>query len=222
MNYQTATLGEIATYLPGATQVFRKHKLDFCCSGDRTIAAALSENPVEEKEVLEELASVEPSGENLNPAFFSNEKLIDHILEQYHEKHRRDLPELIFLSKKVEAVHSEKPQCPKGLSKHLEFMATALEDHMKKEEEVLFPAIKQDLKGMLGCPISTMKLEHVEHGKNLEILEKLINHFEVPMDACNTWRALILGVKTFTEDITEHIHLENNILFPNVLKEKVS
>jgi regulator of cell morphogenesis and NO signaling len=218
MDYQTATLGEIATFLPGATQVFRKHKLDFCCSGDRTISVALLDRPGEAAKVLADLKCVIPMGENLNPAFYTPVHLIQYILKNYHEKHRRDLPELILLAKKVEAVHADKPFCPKGLAKHLEFILVELEDHMQKEEKVLFPAIEQNLKKMLDCPISTMKVEHIEHGKNIEKLEKLIFNFEIPSGACNTWRALILGAKAFSVDITEHIHLENNVLFPKVLE----
>ncbi len=219
MNYQTATLGEIATELPGSTQVFRKYKLDFCCSGNRTLQQALENSNTNPETVIAEINNVIPAKDGINPATLSNHQLIDHILANYHEKHKRDLPELIFLAQKVEAVHKDKEYCPTGLATHLTKMSNELNDHMQKEELVLFPAIKEKMQSMLQSPIAVMKEEHIAHGKNIEKLEKLIFNFYIPDNACNTWRALILGTKVFTEDITEHIHLENNVLFTNALAE---
>lgn len=218
MDYQTATLGEIATEIPGATQVFRRHKLDFCCSGNRTLKQALENNTLKPETVIQEITKIIPAKKEFGPANLNNASLIDYILVNFHEKHKRDLPELIFLAQKVEAVHKDKEYCPIGLASHLTKLSAELHDHMQKEEMVLFPAIKDNMKSMIQTPISVLKEEHLEHGKALAKLEKLIFDFYVPEGACNTWRALILGTKAFTVDITEHIHLENNVLFPNVLQ----
>ena len=220
MDYHNSTLGEIACAVPGATQVFRQYKLDFCCSGDRTIATAVEGTELTSEEVVEALGEIDGAATSENPALLEPTALIAYILERCHEKHRRDLPELIKLANKVEHVHQERPFCPLGLTGHLVFMMQELELHMQKEERVLFPAIEQGMLGMVAPPIQVMRDEHVEHGRNLEKLTSLVFDFEIPEHACNTWRALILGVKTFTEDITEHIHLENNVLFPNVLSQK--
>ncbi len=222
MDLQTSTLGEIACSLAGATQVFRRNKLDFCCNGNRSIEAAVAGTDVDADTLREELSQLSKPADETNPAKLNNDALIDYLLINFHEKHRRDLPELIKLANKVEHVHADKPMCPIGLTQHLVFILQELESHMQKEEQVLFPAIQQHMHAFINNPIHVMEEEHQEHGRNLEKLSELLFDFEVPAHACNTWRALILGVKIFTEDITEHIHLENNVLFPSALRETAS
>ncbi len=103
---------------------------------------------------------------------------------------------------------------PRGLADLLERMSTELQQHMAKEELILFPAMKQSTAAGLDMPIARMRHEHDDHGAHLRELDRLTNGVTVPADACRTWQALYAGLAKLTDDLMEHIHLENNVLFP--------
>ena len=141
-------------------------------------------------------------------------RLIHHILTRYHDRHRQQLPELILMARRVEQVHGNKPECPNGLTQHLKYMAGELEAHMRKEELVLFPMLQTHASpAQLNAPISVMRHEHDDHGLALNTIESLTDNITVPKGACNTWRALYTSLAQLRDDLMQHIHLENNILF---------
>jgi len=140
-------------------------------------------------------------------------RLIDHILERYHAVHRAQLPELIRLASRVEAVHREHPQVPVGLAELLETMEQELLQHMAKEEQILFPALKSGGNPFVVQPIAMMRSEHLAHGVMLERLAELTHGAIPPAGACNTWRTLYAGIAQFRDDLVSHIDLENNVLF---------
>lgn len=146
----------------------------------------------------------------------SEEELIEHILNRYHDTHRDQLPEMIRLAQRVERVHGSHPECPSGLSAHLETMRAELETHMAKEEQILFPMIARGISGMARGPISVMRAEHEDHSTALARLDVLTNHLDLPEDACNTWRKLYEQIATFREDLNAHIALENSVLFARI------
>jgi len=209
------TVGDIAATLPGATAVFRKYKIDFCCNGDLTLDSAARRrgvNPRELERALETLGT--DTGETDAPATMDTGELIDHIQACYHEAHRRALPELIALSRKVEAVHREHPKVPAGLSDALRQIQSELERHMAKEEAILFPVMRQWTKGKFDIPTTEFQHEHDDQGTQLRLLESLTDDFTLPEGACRSWQALYVGTAQLAEDLMEHIHLENNVLFP--------
>lgn len=208
----TTPIGVIAARLPGATAVFRKAKLDFCCGGGVALSEAAAAKGVSLAALLDELAALSPADGPARPQ--DPEALIPFILSRFHNTHRRELPELVRLARRVEAVHRAHPEGPAGLADALEEMSQALEEHMLKEEVVLFPMMRASANPMIGHPIARMRHEHDEHGERLRGLETLARGFEPPADACNTWRALYTGLRKLTDDLMEHIHLENNVLFP--------
>lgn len=206
------SLGSLAVQIPGATAVFRRLKLDFCCGGQQSLDQACSLKGLDATAVLGEIRALqqhEATPEAPQPA-----ALIDHILRRYHEVHRQQLPELIRMARRVEAVHREHPQVPRGLADHLETMEQELLEHMAKEEQILFPLLKQGGHPMAIHPIGMMRHEHVSHGAQLERLAALTTQHQPPAGACNTWQALYAGTARLSEDLVEHIHLENNVLFP--------
>ncbi len=144
----------------------------------------------------------------------SVEDLIQLILERYHQVHRRELPELRALAQRVESVHADHPAVPKGLGEVLARLQGELESHMQKEEQILFPLMFSGGSPMIVHPIAMMRHEHDEAGEDLKAVSKLTGDLTLPAEACNTWRALYAGLAKFAEDLTEHIHIENNILFP--------
>lgn len=204
-------VGDIATSLPGATGVFRKFRLDFCCGGDMKLKEAAARRGADLAAIEDELAELDASAESEVPT--ETGALIDYILYRYHETHRRQLPELVKLALKVEAVHADHPKVPRGLADLLQRMIGELEAHMKKEELILFPLMKRGA-GTVDGPVMQMRLDHDDHGELLRALEAMTDGFEPPQGACRSWQALYAGAARFTDDIMEHISLENNVLFP--------
>jgi len=209
---ETQTVGAIAATLPGATEVFRRFRIDFCCGGATTLTEAARAKGVPVADITAALAALAAAQGASAPE--ETGALIEHIVLRYHETHRREMPELISLAQRVEARHADHPQNPQGLVRLLKTMAVAMEDHMAKEEMVLFPMMRAGGNPMIGHPIACMRHEHDEHGDKLAALDDLTRHRALPDDACTTWRALYAGIDKFVADLTEHVHLENNVLFP--------
>lgn len=211
MNLETTLVRDIAIERPGATAVFRRHKIDFCCNGASPLAEAAASRGVELGALVHELESLAPGSQDAptEPA-----PLIEHILERYHEVHRQEFPEAIRMARRVEAVHREKDDCPHGLAAHLTYMIEDLESHQQKEELMLFPLMRAGGQRMVGLPIARMMAEHVAVGEQLVRLAELTTDFVPPAAACTTWRALYQICRKLDEDLREHMHLENNVLFP--------
>ncbi|MHC9511299.1 iron-sulfur cluster repair protein YtfE [Kangiella sp. M94] len=217
INLLDKSLGEIARDIPGASAVLFKHGLDFCCGGHQPLATSIQEKNLELDEVLAQLNQLtSPQMEQHSLKFVPNDELINHILERYHEVHREQLPELIRLAKRVETVHGPHPECPTGLASFLSDVEQEMEAHMQKEEQILFPMIQRGMGGLAKSPVAVMRMEHDDHGESLARLEQLAHHFQLPAEACNTWQALYTGLAAFKEDLMNHIHLENNILFERI------
>ncbi|WP_455288506.1 iron-sulfur cluster repair protein YtfE [Cupriavidus necator] len=218
MTLQDQSLGLLARRIPGATRIFHDYALDFCCGGKQTLRAAAQQTGLDaaaidaieaQLRVLQDEA--QPAADDWNTA--APAALIAHILTRFHARHREQLPELIRLARRVEQVHGDRPDCPLGLADHLTGMLGELETHMQKEEQVLFPMLSRGMHAAAGRPIAVMRAEHDDHGQALQRLAALTNDITLPRAACNTWRALYLGLRTLREDLMEHIHLENNVLF---------
>lgn len=148
----------------------------------------------------------EPAGEDVAG-------LIELILTRYHETHRREFPEAIRLARKVEAVHAADAVCPRGLADHLAFMADDLESHQQREEQVLFPMILNGGGPMVRFPIGRMMAEHKDVDEQLARLRTLTHDYAAPDGACETWRALMRACRKLDCDLTEHMRLENDVLF---------
>ena len=217
MELLNQTVGSIACDIPGATKVFHQHKLDFCCGGGHSLREAVDKRGADAAIVvaqLEKLREQPQAARNWRDA--APEELIEYILRRFHDKHREQVPELLRLARRVEAVHGDKPDCPIGLADHLAFMEQDLESHMMKEEQVLFPMLLRGFYAQSLPPIVRMRHEHDQHGDSLAKLEQLTNDITPPAGACNTWRALYAGLAQLREDLMQHIHLENNVLFPMI------
>lgn len=215
------SLGKLARRIPGATAVFREHDLDFCCGGNKSLRAAAEERGLDAARIEEELQAVVAARHDQERDWSqaSPRELIDHILTRFHAVHRQQYPEAVRLARKVEQAHGARPDCPHGLGDQLQFMQDELEMHMRKEEMVLFPALLKGIKGAaVQGPIFMMMHEHESHGEGLQRVLQLTNDLTLPRDACVTWRALYLALRTLREDLMFHIHLENNILFADALE----
>ncbi|SFC17534.1 iron-sulfur cluster repair protein YtfE [Pragia fontium] len=219
MDYSAQSLGALAIAIPGATRLFRQYDLDFCCGGKQTLTRAATRKMLNIdvlNEQLTQLAAKPTDDKNWLTASYS--EMIPHILQRYHQRHREQLPELILLAQKVERVHGNKPSCPHGLADRLDIVYQDLVQHMMKEEQILFPMIQQGMGAQASGPVSVMEREHNQAGDDVEIIKQLTNNLTAPEEACNTWRALYSSIDEFITDLMDHIHLENNILFPRALR----
>jgi len=148
--------------------------------------------------------------------------LIDHLLENYHARHREHLPQLVSLARQVEAAHTEHPECPSGLTQYLISMQQELDSHMMKEEQILFPMLRQQMFIRAKGPINVMQMEHEEHDRSLKRLLNLTRFLKVPSDACMTWAKLYDELGCFVDELTQHISLENDVLFAGKTSDAVS
>ena len=144
----------------------------------------------------------------------STGEIITYILERFHDGHRRDFPGLIVLARKVESVHGANPEAPKGLANFLDEVADSLEQHMQKEEQILFPMLRNGGHPMISHPVGIMRMEHDDHTSNLDNLLARTNGLKAPDCACGSWRALYEGLGELSAELKEHIRIENEILFP--------
>ena len=215
------TLGQLATAVPAAARVFYRHGLDYCCGGNKPLSTACAENGLDVATVLQELqtASTGTPGPATGWAERPLPELIGHILERYHAPLKLEVPRLFELALTVERVHAGKPGCPDGLASHLAQMRRAVEEHLLKEEQVLFPLILSSHRRMARMPIQVMLREHDDHGQALRRTRALTDNLRLPEGACAKWRELYRALAELEQELMEHIFLENSVLFPRALQE---
>lgn len=213
-------VGEIATEHPLATRVFARHGIDYCCGGGNPLGEVCTQLGVDPAVVLAEIETelATPEQDNVRWDEAPLGDLIDHILATHHRPLDEELPRLEAMARKVLEVHRDKQpeMLPELLSVYVG-LKDELVGHMAKEEQILFPMIKNGQGAMAGGPISVMEHEHISAGNALKRLRELTNGYEVPEEACNTWRALWHGLAALEAELHQHIHLENNILFKRAL-----
>lgn len=212
MNLADQSMAELARTLPGATAVFHDYRLNFCCEGGQTLRRAAEARGLDVESLtlrLEELRREHGSG------IEGREAITPELIYELRGRHRRildeDLPELIRLARKVENVHARHPQCPRGLTLLLSTMAQELDEHVRREDEQVFPALVDD--GADSEHLSALRDEHEQQGENLRALEALTGDMTPPERACPTWQALYNGLRQLRRDLIDDVHLENNVLF---------
>lgn len=225
------TVRSIVLENPKAFRVFEAYRIDYCCGGERPLGEACRNANVAVETVLNELGrttAAEAASEDWSKASLA--ALADHIIEKHHGSVRRESARLAELSQKVKAHHLERHPELNRVGELFEALSSELAMHMMKEEQVLFPMIKRleqatrngAAAGAGFCsmefPVRQMMLEHDDAGELLHGIRKQTSEFQAPPDACPSFRALYQGLKDFELDLHQHIHLENNILFPRALE----
>ncbi|TYB87931.1 DUF542 domain-containing protein [Oceaniovalibus sp. ACAM 378] len=205
-------VGDIAAHLPGASGVFREFGIDYCCQGHVTLIDAAARRNLDLGVIDTTLGALDPAATPSAPR--ETTALIDHIQTRYHAVHRRQIPDLIDLSHRVETAHVNHPQVPAGLAETLTRFMGEMEVHMKKEELILFPAMRQKAMDRLGNPLRELRHDHNDHAFFLDQIARLTEDLCAPTDACASWQALYSEAGRSKADLMEHIHLENNVLFP--------
>ena len=224
------TVREFAIEFPSATRVFEKLKIDYCCGGDRPLKDACVQKGLEVEEVLQLLGQATPT--EANPESTDSQRLplanlIKLIVEKHHAYTRKELDFLATLLDRVCTAHGEKHPELLEIRARFQSLQADLLPHMMKEENILFPFIARLETAVAGNgpapfapfgevrnPITVMMREHEAAGEILEAIRTLSSDFAVPEDACFSYRTLYKALEELELDLHQHIHLENNILFP--------
>jgi len=234
MNYDIdkMTVAEVVTKNIKTADVFKKNGIDFCCGGNVSVKEICDKKSVDYDNLKAQIEAIESKVDrNLNYDSWDLDFLADYIVNTHH-KYVTEANDLIAqYSNKVAKVHGD--HNPEVIEINDLFMAIAneLNMHMHKEEMILFPFIRQLANakksgqsidpphfGTIQNPINMMEMEHVDAGDIMKQITELSNNFTPPEHACNTYRALYAKLEEYQDDLFEHIHLENNILFPKAIK----
>jgi len=234
----TQTVREVALNVPAATRVFEQFGIDYCCGGNRSLESACGTAKVPVQKVLDSLSSAAEFTETRQvlPAEsdWKNVPLADliaHINNAHHKYTREEIARLGPLFDKVCRVHgANHVELPK-IQENFQALAQELTTHMTKEERVLFPFIERMEEAVIAGdpvipapfdtvnnPISMMMHEHDTAGTLLRSMRALSADYEPPEGACFSYRTLYSALKEFERDLHQHIHLENNILFPRAVE----
>ncbi len=213
----TTTLADLATAHPSASRVFHRYGLDFCCGGRRPLAEVCEERGLDQAAILDEIGREATTEDQARWDVAPVPDLVAFIVSRYHDRLRDELPQLVALAGKVETKHGQKASCPRGLADHLVAVHEDVLAHLAKEEKILFPMILDGMGRMAAGPIRVMEQEHDDHREALSRTRALTGDLKAPAEACTSWRALYLRLDALEADLMEHIHLENNVLFPRVL-----
>jgi regulator of cell morphogenesis and NO signaling len=215
----THTLAELATAHPAASRVFQRYGLDYCCGGRKPLEDVCRSKGLDAAAILDAISDEEQTVDLPRWDTAPLPELIRFIVDRYHAGLRTELPDLIALAARVEERHADKDTCPRGLHAHLQIVHAAVLDHLAKEEQILFPMIAAGYGARALGPVRVMEEEHDDHGRNLQHIRAITNNLIPPDEACPTWRALYLRLAELESDLFDHIHLENNVLFPRALGE---
>ncbi len=218
------TVAQIVTQDISKADVFKKHNIDFCCGGGRSLREVCSKKDISVEDLIQELLA--EKDKNTPKTDFNSwnlDFLIDYIVQVHHKYVLESIPILQQYSTKVARVHGAgHPEVVK-VHELLNELLPELSNHLLKEEQVLFPYIQQllnedrDMKPAFGTirnPISVMHQDHDEAGEILRRIRSLTNDYNPPEHACNTFKALYHKLEEFEADLHIHVHIENNILFP--------
>ena len=228
------TVREIVQQCPATVPVFEALGIDYCCGGNRSLEDACDRKNIPVDRVLADLTDAlisRPSKDDSQWMISSLGTLADHIVEQHHSYARRELTRLTALAEKVFLRHGDKHPELSQIRDLVNAMASEMSTHMLKEEQILFPrlraveeAAQQGVTpapaffGSLINPIRHMMEDHADTGELLQNIRSLTNDYAAPVGACMSYQALYHGLSGLERDLHQHIHLENNILFPRALE----
>lgn len=234
---ESTSIAEIVTQHPHTRKLFEEMGIDYCCGGKQPLKEACRKAGLSLHDVIQKLINVTTQHDSKellskNWSEVSLGELVQHIIAKHHVYLKEQLPRLKDLAKKVYNAHRQHHgEMIQKLLQYLEHLWTDIEMHLAKEERILFPLIQemetfgngQGPKPMMHCgsienPIRQMELEHVSAGDILAEMRTITSEYQLPKDACESFRALYDGLGALEKDLHEHIQLENNILFPKAVE----
>jgi regulator of cell morphogenesis and NO signaling len=228
------TVREFAVEVPQATRLFEKLGIDYCCGGGKSLREACETANIPVDDVVSKLLSSAKEDASSSNADWSTEKLsdlADYIVAKHHVYVRQELPRLEQLLAKVASKHAPKHPELNKVQSNFHALSEELTSHLMKEEQILFPYVKEleaagddpgrtrpPMFGSVKNPIHMMEIEHDSAGNALRELRNITNNFTAPEEGCFSYKALYQGLAEFEADLHQHIHLENNILFPRAIE----
>jgi regulator of cell morphogenesis and NO signaling len=236
MNTTTQTVREIALEEPSSIRVFESFGIDYCCGGRKPLSEACTASRVDVDAVIAalEAAASGPAATTEDWSLKSMEEFVGHIVATHHAYVKRELPRLAVLAQKVVNRHGGTRAELVELQSVLATLDADLTQHLAKEEAILFPYIVQLARsnaegtarpeacfGTVASPVAMMTQEHDAAGLLLAEIRRLSENFTTPEGACPTYHAYFDGLKEFELDLHQHIHLENNILFPRAIEAEL-
>lgn len=230
-NYETMTVGEIVTQKFASAAVFEKYRIDFCCGGNIKLADAVQQQGIPLAQIVAELNAVsdDKGAQHFNFNDWSLELLSDYVLKYHHPRIREQGPIIKRNLDKVVTVHGKNHPALLEVKMLFDEALVDLESHLMKEENILFPYIyglvtggasdenTAPCFGTVQNPVRMMMHEHDQEGERFRKIEQLTDGYAPPEDACNTYRFALTGLKAFQDHLHEHIHIENNIIFPRAI-----
>ena len=225
---EALTLGELVAERPERSKVFERLGLDYCCGGKRSLEDACREKGLDRASVMAELEACEKN-EGVEPSWqtASIAELCGHIEQTHHAYLKAELPALQALVSKVLGAHGQNHPELYRVAELVGRLREELESHLLKEEQILFPmcreleraqALPEFHCGSVGNPIRVMEYEHDQAGDAVHQIRRLTAGYAVPTGACNSYRAMLARLEALELDLHQHVHKENNILFPRVQK----
>jgi len=224
------TVRDLASTNPGAARIFESFGIDYCCGGERSLAQACSAAKVSVEEVMHALEQTPAQKDDRDWQAASLAELIQHIVEKHHAYVRAEIPRLTDLIAKVARVHGQNHPELESIELSFQALAEELTLHLLKEERMLFPYIVQleaavksggrpapAMFGAVQNPVRMMMMEHDSAGELLRRMRQVTKGYTVPEDGCMSYRMLYRALPEFEADLHQHIHLENNILFPRAV-----
>ena len=227
------TLAQIVNNNHKAATVFEKYHLDFCCKGKRSLERACTEQQLSTSRVTKELEHVlakDNNGDTIDFDKMNLAQLSDYIVQIHHTYVKNEMPQIYAYLQKVSSKHGERHPELYKIFETFTAVKEEMEGHMKKEELILFPRIKELQKladnenvnpqlniTYLQSPITVMEQEHDHAGNLLNEIRIFSDNYTAPQDACTTYRLSFAALKAFELDLHRHVHLENNILFPKAI-----
>ncbi|WP_276967933.1 iron-sulfur cluster repair di-iron protein [Chryseobacterium sp.] len=232
MNTRTDFIGNMVAEDFRTAAIFKRHGIDFCCKGGRTIEEACSHKKLAPEKIYEELDAL-PKNESFSIDFKSwpLDLLTDYIEKTHHRYVEEKTPVLQAFLDKLCKVHGGRHPELLEINSLFNESAHDLAAHMKKEELILFPFVKNMVKakisgsplpkphfGTVENPVHMMEHEHTVEGDRFRRIAEITNEYLPPADACNTYKVAFAMLQDFENDLHQHIHLENNILFPKAIR----
>jgi regulator of cell morphogenesis and NO signaling len=224
---EMSIVGEIVTEFPKASDFFKKNKIDFCCGGNRPLGEVVRERKLQDAQIVEQLNELYENNYANDDAIDWRKKdsneIIDHIINKHHAFLREELSMLLPYVKKVMLVHGDAHPFMKRVHELFIELTAELLEHTNKEEEISFPAILsfESKQGMnaerLKNIIIELEAEHDRSGNIIKEIRELTSDFTLPEGACRTFELVYNRLEFLEEDTFQHIHLENNILFPRYM-----
>ncbi len=232
-NQMKETVGEMVARDYRKAQVFKSLGIDFCCGGKKTLDEVCKRKGLDIDQVNEKLASLSSGDQtpSLNFDKWELDFLSDYIINTHHQYVKENIPYICELANKVARVHGERHPEVIEIATQFNRIGKDLNLHLMKEENAVFPFIKELLKASkqmgdistfsldnMDTPARILEMEHEQIGEDMGIIRLLTNQYTLPLDACTSYRILYKKLEEFENDLFIHVHLENNILFPKALK----